>query len=280
MIWDQVNDMELQEPISRKEASEAYWNLMEWALFESHYDKLHEPSLARFAGRIIDIIDADAERLPESIEEFRKLYKLPQWIPGQELPPKYEPFSPGSKLLFDRRRMDAIRVNRENEEWAEIARHLSYSFVVIAYSYLERSLITICRELYTCTDFPQGCFKGFTGMNKIGQAQNYMKNTLHLSFPDDHGDWKKLIVLKMIRDAAVHSDGQLTANEQERVLHYSERMFNSLSVSTSGKVDIGRPYPQQVLNQLAGFFKALHCANKDRLAEIGICFVASVVKGQ
>lgn len=95
-----------------------------------------------------------------------------------------------------------------------LTRHLRNSFVVSFYSFMESSLLDICR--YLRRKDVQITASDIRGDNELDRAKLYIDKVLGADFPSAGREWDELHLSRRVRNCIVHSAGEVTSDSQNR----------------------------------------------------------------
>jgi hypothetical protein len=128
-------------------------------------------------------------------------------------------------------------------------------------SLLEHELVGLCRLIERAKKIPVG-YRKHKKKTTLESIREYIKT--HTSI--DIGiqpRWKTLDTFNTIRNAIVHTNGQLSGHKQDQVKYYAHRNHKLLGIYGKTKfprnrVELKEPFLEHVLDVLSTYSKAAH----------------------
>ena len=130
------------------------------------------------------------------------------------------------------------------------------STLVSIYSFLENSMNSLCRPLYTSYEYPVKVddLKG----DGIVRAKDYLEKLANVDFSALNGEWSNLMTLNKIRNCIVHSEGNIKGSKSSPQLLNIIESNPNLSLRNERYIKVEREFIDFCIDKVENFLNMLY----------------------
>lgn len=150
----------------------------------------------------------------------------------------------------------------EDDQWhlSEVFPNtLRFSLFVTCYSLLEYALINLCASLQEQHKYPNKF--GDHKEKGIFEAKTYLKDTCHVSFPDQTNSWNKIVYYYHIRNFIVHSEGRLDDGDKTKKVKMVKSFIKAhpslITLDNLERIQLSKDFCPEAIETLKIFFMEL-----------------------